>query len=222
MSLQVLMRSTKSCCPTPLECVDNFFIKESGTVWESYVPIKGTFNFYSYTTQSPVTIKIYLFDGKTVSRNLEPGQSFVFTGDNIRKIQAFVSNAPANLFFEYCIQTLTEVDCKRPNQCCPESLQCEFQTVYRNIPMNKNYLLWQSTIPMTGSFRIDPLSLMPTEEFEFKVIIKRFNQPALIETISRPSVIRSSGMQSLLVNMPTLEEPPVLSVDFCLRDDVSQ
>lgn len=86
--------------------------------------------------------------------------------------------------------------------------------------MNEDYLLWQSTIPMTGSIRFVQFSFIPIQEF--KVMIKRFNEPDLIKTVSQKTVIRSSDMKALLVNIPTQEEPPELFVEFCLRDQADE
>jgi|GEM_PF-1857434 len=221
MALQILTGKPKLCCPAPLECMEYFYIYESGTIWKSYIPIKGTFIFNGSFNPAAVTIRFLLFNGKVVTRILQPGQSFAFTGDNVRKIEVSVANGPADLYFEFCTQTLTDINCKQKNPCCPDSLQCTFFSSYWNIPINEDFLLWQSTVPVTGSFEINPSQLLP-QEVEINVIIKRFNQPDVVETITSTTVIRSENMKALLVNISNLENPAVLSVSACLRDQVNK
>lgn len=221
MSMQVLTDHSKICCPTPLECTEDYYIYESGTIWKSYIPVKGTFIFYGDFNSATVTIRFSLFNGKVVTRILQLGQSFAFTGDNIKEIEALVADGPADLYFELCTQTLTGINCKQKNLCCPDSLQCTFFPLYSNIPINEDFLLWQSTVPVTGSFEIIPLQIF-SQEFETNVIIKRFNQPDLVETITSTTVFRSEDMKALLVNISNLEEPAALYVSACLRDQIDE
>ncbi|NLK98020.1 MAG: hypothetical protein GX272_08080 [Epulopiscium sp.] len=221
MSLKVLTSNPKACCPTPLECGESLLIQESGIVWESHIPIKGTFVFDGFGNPAPVTIRIYQFNGRIVTRILEPAQSFVFTGDNVRKIEVFVSNGPSSLVFGYCTQTLTNVNCKNKNSCCPESLLCTTFSSTGDIPANEDYLLWQSTVPVNGSFEFTPF-FFGTGQFEVKLTIKRFNKPDVIETITQSTVIRSSDMKALFINIPPQADPPVLNVRYCLQDQVNE
>lgn len=220
MSLQVLTKNPKSCCPAPLECVGNFFIVRRGTIWESYVPVKGTFTFDGSQNTTTATIRIYLFDGKIITRSLLPGQSFVFTGDNIRRIEIYVPNGSSNITFRHCTQELLDSNCKWKDKCCPESLQCEAAATYNNIPLDEDFLLWESTIPVTGSITINPDAFSGGE---INVIIKRFNKPDLTQKIKQGITLHTSDMKALIINIPSsVAEPPSISVELCLIDQVSE
>ncbi|NLK98008.1 MAG: hypothetical protein GX272_08020 [Epulopiscium sp.] len=220
MSLQVLTKNPKLCCPTPLECSGGFVIERGGTIWESYVPVKGTFTFDGSSNSTSATIRIHLFNGKVITRNLQPEQSFAFTGDNVKKIEAFVSEIPSNILFRHCAQELIDLNCKLRNKCCPQSLQCELPVTYRNIPTGEDFLLWQSTLPVRGFLEINLFSFAGGS---VKIIIKRFNNPDLVKTITQNTVIHASDMKALLVHIPrNLADPPDISVQYCIRDQLNK
>jgi hypothetical protein len=215
MALQLLTASPNLCCPKPLECEGGFSVVRGGKIWESYISVKGTFTFDGSLNSLDAIIKIYLFNGETVIRSLDPGQSFAFTGDQVNRIEISVSNGSSNILFRHCTQILLDTNCKQNHTCCQKSLQCNIPATYGNIPVNEDYLLWKSKVPVNGSLRIGVLS--DTFEGEVKIIIKRFNKPNVIETITGNTIIRSSDMEALLVKIPSTQgDPPNISVEFFL------
>ncbi|KAE9633178.1 MAG: hypothetical protein PWP07_748 [Epulopiscium sp.] len=216
MPLQILKDFSKLCCPSPLECDGGFIIENSGKVWESYVPIKGTFTFDGNQSAAITTIRILLYNGKTITRTLQPGQSFAFTGNYIKRIEAFVQNPPSRILFRHCFQELLDAHSKCHSPCCPEFLQCELPATYRNLPENEDFLLWQSTIPVSGFFEIGPRL---SSAIELKVIIKRFNKPDLVKVIRQDTVIHSTDMKSLLIRILNYQgDPPGINLLLCLSE----